>query len=82
MSEVGSWCNCVCKDLDDVAAVPSLCGQLKVPLFILAHAPHCSVKYSVDMIAASFVRKASDIATIRECLGRAGQHIKVRGMDV
>jgi pyruvate kinase len=35
------------------------------------------VKYGVDMIAASFVRKASDIAKIRETLGPAGRHIKV-----
>ncbi len=35
------------------------------------------VHYNVDMIAASFVRKASDIATIRETLGVAGRHIKI-----
>jgi len=35
------------------------------------------VKYGVDMIAASFVRKGSDIATIREVLGPAGKHIKI-----
>ena len=35
------------------------------------------VKYGVDMIAASFVRKASDIATIRATLGPGGRHIKI-----
>ena len=35
------------------------------------------VRYGVDMIAASFVRKASDIATIRSVLGPAGRHIKI-----
>ncbi len=35
------------------------------------------LKYNVDMIAASFVRKGSDIATIRETLGPAGRHIKI-----
>jgi pyruvate kinase len=35
------------------------------------------VKYGVDMIAASFVRKASDIAVIKEVLGAAGRHIKI-----
>jgi pyruvate kinase len=35
------------------------------------------LKYGVDMIAASFVRKASDIAHIREVLGPAGRHIKI-----
>ena len=35
------------------------------------------LRYGVDMIAASFVRKGSDIDTIRECLGRAGAHIKI-----
>ena len=35
------------------------------------------VKYGVDMIAASFVRKGSDITTIREVLGPAGKHIKI-----
>ena len=35
------------------------------------------VKYNVDMVAASFVRKGSDIAHIRETLGPAGRHIKI-----
>lgn len=35
------------------------------------------LKYGVDMIAASFVRKASDVAYIREVLGPAGRHIKI-----
>ena len=35
------------------------------------------LRYGVDMIAASFVRKASDIAVIRETLGPAGRAIKV-----
>ena len=35
------------------------------------------VKYGVDMIAASFVRKASDIAVIKDVLGAAGRHIKI-----
>lgn len=35
------------------------------------------LKYGVDMIAASFVRKASDIAVIREVLGPAGRHIQI-----
>ena len=34
-------------------------------------------KYGVDMIAASFVRKASDIDVIRSVLGAAGRHIKI-----
>ena len=34
-------------------------------------------KYGVDMIAASFVRKASDIDVIRAVLGPAGRHIKI-----
>ena len=35
------------------------------------------VKYGVDMVAASFVRKASDIAVIRECMGPMGRNIKI-----
>ena len=35
------------------------------------------LKHNVDMIAASFVRKGSDIAVIRDTLGPAGRHIKV-----
>jgi pyruvate kinase len=35
------------------------------------------VKYNVDFIAASFVRKASDIDFIRQVLGEAGAHIKI-----
>lgn len=32
---------------------------------------------NVDIIAASFVRKGSDVRTIRELLGEAGSHIKI-----
>ncbi len=35
------------------------------------------VKHSVDFIAASFVRKGSDIDTIRNVLGEAGSKIKI-----
>ena len=35
------------------------------------------VKYNVDFIAASFVRKSSDIHTVKSALGGKGQHIKV-----
>jgi pyruvate kinase len=35
------------------------------------------VKHGVDMIAASFVRKASDISTIRDTMGPEGKHIKI-----
>jgi len=35
------------------------------------------VRHNVDMIAASFVRKGSDIGVIREVMGPAGRHIKV-----
>jgi len=35
------------------------------------------LKYGVDMIAASFVRKGSDVDHIREVLGPAGRHIKI-----
>ena len=35
------------------------------------------VEMGVDFIAASFVRKASDIMTIRKILGTKGQHIKI-----
>jgi len=35
------------------------------------------LRYNVDMIAASFLRKASDVAFIKEVLGDAGEHIKV-----
>ena len=35
------------------------------------------IKNSVDMIAASFVRKADDIETIRDVLGPRGGHIKI-----
>lgn len=35
------------------------------------------LRYGVDMIAASFVRKASDIDTIRGVLGPAGRHVKI-----
>jgi pyruvate kinase len=35
------------------------------------------VKYGVDFIAASFVRKASDIVKIREVLGEQGKGIKI-----
>ena len=35
------------------------------------------LRHNVDMIAASFVRKGSDIGVIRDVLGAAGRHIKV-----
>lgn len=35
------------------------------------------LKYNIDAVAASFVRKASDIVTIRGILGDAGRHIKI-----
>lgn len=35
------------------------------------------VKVGVDLIAASFVRKASDVKYIREVLGPEGSHIKI-----
>ena len=35
------------------------------------------IRQNVDFIAASFVRKASDIHNIREILGPAGAHIKI-----
>jgi pyruvate kinase len=35
------------------------------------------LRYSVDLIAASFVRKASDIELIRATLGPAGRHMQV-----
>lgn len=35
------------------------------------------IRHSIDMIAASFVRKASDIEFIREVLGPAGRHIRI-----
>jgi hypothetical protein len=35
------------------------------------------VKHNVDFIAASFVRKASDVERIREVLGSDGAHIKI-----
>jgi len=35
------------------------------------------VKHGVDFIAASFVRKSSDIHVIKEALGEHGQHIKI-----
>ena len=35
------------------------------------------VRHHVDMIAASFVRKGSDIGEIRECLGDAARAIKI-----
>jgi pyruvate kinase len=36
-----------------------------------------AVKHNVDFIAASFVRKASDVDKIREVLGPSGAHIKI-----
>mmetsp|Transcript_36539 Transcript_36539/g.61552 ORF Transcript_36539/g.61552 Transcript_36539/m.61552 type:complete len:618 (-) Transcript_36539:82-1935(-) len=35
------------------------------------------VKHNVDFIAASFVRKASDVMKIREVLGEAGKNIRI-----
>lgn len=35
------------------------------------------VKKGIDMIAASFVRKAEEIDTIRDVLGAGGAHIKI-----
>ena len=35
------------------------------------------IKHNVDFIAASFVRKQSDVEKIREVLGSAGGHIKI-----
>lgn len=37
--------------------------------------------HQVDYIAASFVRKAEDIDTIRMVLGEEGAHIKVRRQE-
>ncbi len=36
-----------------------------------------AVQQDLDMIFASFIRKASDITEIRSVLGEAGKHIKV-----
>ncbi|CAG9314042.1 unnamed protein product [Blepharisma stoltei] len=36
-----------------------------------------ALKYNVDFIAASFVRKPSDVETIRDILGPRGAHIKI-----
>jgi pyruvate kinase len=35
------------------------------------------LRKGVDLIAASFVRKASDIDTIRDVLGPRGSHVKI-----
>jgi len=35
------------------------------------------IKQGVDLIAASFVRKAEDIENIRDVLGPRGAHIKI-----
>jgi len=35
------------------------------------------LKKDVDIIGASFIRKAEDIENIRDCLGQAGAHIKI-----
>lgn len=35
------------------------------------------IKNGLDIVAASFVRKASDVQKIRSCLGDAGRHTKV-----
>ena len=35
------------------------------------------VKQGVDMIAASFIRRAEDVDSVREVLGPTGAHIKV-----
>ena len=35
------------------------------------------LKQGVDMVAASFVRKASDVEMIRDVLGPKGAHIKI-----
>ena len=35
------------------------------------------LKNGVDMVAASFVRKASDVEMIRDVLGPKGAHIKI-----
>ena len=36
-----------------------------------------AVKYGVEYVAASFVRKAADIDEYRECMGPAGKRIKI-----
>ena len=36
-----------------------------------------ALRYNVDFIAASFVRKASDVENIRDILGPRGAHIKI-----
>ena len=35
------------------------------------------LKYGIDMIAASFIRKASDVEYIRDVLGVKGSYIKI-----
>jgi pyruvate kinase len=35
------------------------------------------LKYGIDMIAASFVRKAEDIEFIRDLMGPRGAHVKI-----
>ena len=35
------------------------------------------LKYNIDMIAASFIRKASDVENIRDVLGIKGSHIQI-----
>lgn len=36
-----------------------------------------AIKYDIDYVAASFVRKASDLHRIRDVLGAEGSHIKI-----
>jgi len=36
-----------------------------------------AVSQNVDMVFASFIRKASDIAEVRACLGEEGKHIQI-----
>lgn len=37
----------------------------------------CGLKCGIDMVAASRVRKADDIESVYDALGKEGQHVKV-----
>ena len=36
-----------------------------------------AIPYNFDMVAASFIRKGSDVREIRELLGEKGKHLKI-----
>ena len=78
-TEVVTVCNCSCK-LGEKKNVNLPGTTIDLPAVTekdVNDLQNFAVKYGVEYVAASFVRKGSDIDEYRECMGPAGRRIKI-----